>query len=102
MGYKDNPFGSESGNKIVQKIFDLMFIPEEDDVAKIEHENLQREVLFYRNNIINIVNQNEKIRRGLSIRAYFGIRFFRNSCLPSLSSERFHLSLGSSGCGSLQ
>ena len=60
MGYKDNPFGSESGNKIVQKIFDLMFIPEEDDVAKIEHENLQREVLFYRNNIINIVNQMRK------------------------------------------
>ena len=55
MGYNKNPFNSANGMDIVEKIFDLMFIPEEHNPNKIEKENKQRQVLFYRGNIINIV-----------------------------------------------
>ena len=58
MGYKKNPFNSAKGKEIVEKIFDLMFIPEEHHPNKIERENKQRQVSFYRGNIINIVNNN--------------------------------------------
>jgi len=64
MGYKKNPFNSAQGQVIVQDIFDLMFIPEEHNPNKIEKDNKYRQVLFYRGNIINIVNKMKKFVTG--------------------------------------
>ena len=64
MSYKENPFNSDKGRKIVENIFDLMFIPEEHNPNKIEKENKQRQVLFYKGNIINIVNKMRKFVTG--------------------------------------
>ena len=64
MGYKKNPFNSDKGNKIVNEIFDLMFIPEEHNPNKLEIEDKQRQVRFYRGNIINIVNKMRKFVTG--------------------------------------
>ena len=64
MGYNKNPFNSDKGQEIVEKIFDLMFIPEENKPNKIEKENKERQVLFYKGNIINIVNQMRKFVTG--------------------------------------
>ena len=64
MSYKKNPFNSDKGKEIVEKIFDLMFIPEEHKPNKIEKENKDRQVLFYRGNIINIVNKMRKFVTG--------------------------------------
>ena len=64
MGYTKNPFNSDKGKKIVENIFDLMFIPEEHNPNKIEKENKDRQVLFYRGNIINIVNKMRKFVTG--------------------------------------
>tara|TARA_R110002012_G_scaffold75574_6_gene190946 strand:- start:3799 stop:5781 length:1983 start_codon:yes stop_codon:yes gene_type:complete len=64
MGYKKNPFNSAKGREIVDNIFDLMFIPEEHNPNKIEKEDKQRQVLFYKGNIINIVNKMRKFVTG--------------------------------------
>ena len=64
MPYRRNPFGSSEGNKIVDEIFDLMFISEDAQANLIEKENLQRQVRYYRGNIINIVNKMRKFVDG--------------------------------------
>lgn len=64
MPYRLNPFGSSEGNKIVDEIFDLMFISEDAQANNIEKENLQRQVRYYRGNIINIVNKMRKFVDG--------------------------------------
>jgi hypothetical protein len=64
MVYKKNPFGSSAGNEIVKNIFDLMFISEDAQPSAIEKNNLQRQVRYYRGNIINIVNNMRKFVDG--------------------------------------
>ena len=60
MGYKDNPFNSDKGKKIMKDIFNLMFISPENKPSKIESDSKQRQISHYKGNIINIVN---KMRR---------------------------------------
>ena len=64
MPYRNNPFGSDKGNEIVQEIFDLMFIGEDAQPNDIEKDKLQRQVNHYRGNIINIVNKMRKFVDG--------------------------------------
>ena len=64
MPYKKNPFGSSAGNEIVDNIFDLMFISDDSQPNEIEQNKLQRQVRYYRENIINIVNNMRKFVDG--------------------------------------
>ena len=64
MPYKKNPFVSAAGNEIVDNIFDLMFISDDSQPNEIEQNKLQQQVRYYRENIINIVNNMRKFVDG--------------------------------------
>jgi len=64
MGYRKNPFGSDEGIKIVEEIFDLMFLTEAKQPSKLEVTNKDKQVKFYKDNIITIVNKMRKFVTG--------------------------------------
>ena len=64
MPYKNNPFGSSKGDEIVENIFDLMFITDEAQPSKLNIDDKNKQVKFYKNNIINIVNKMRKFVTG--------------------------------------
>lgn len=64
MGYNKNPFGSSEGNRLVEEIFDLMWVRPEKGVKAIDTEDLSRQVNHYRSNIINMVNKMRKFVTG--------------------------------------
>ena len=64
MGYRKNPFGSGEGIKIVEEIFDLMFLTDAEQPSKLEITNKGKQVKFYKDNIVNIVNKMRKFVTG--------------------------------------
>lgn len=64
MGYSDNPYNSQEGIKLLEDIYDLMWVRPEMGSGAIEKNNLTRQVDHYRSNIINIVNKMRKFVSG--------------------------------------
>lgn len=64
MVYDENPFNSSQGQKILEDIFDLMFVAPVKQPNKIETENKIKQVDYYKSNIVNIVNKMRKFVMG--------------------------------------
>jgi len=64
MAYKDNPFNSAEGIRLMEEIYDLMWVKPETGTKAIETNDLGRQVNHYRSNIISMVNKMRKFVTG--------------------------------------
>ncbi len=64
MVYEDNPFNSSQGKKILDDIFDLMFVSPTKEPNKVESSDKIKQVDYYKSNIVNIVNKMRKFVMG--------------------------------------